>query len=358
MLSGGSDSRLLAPLCPTGSKAYHLAGWLSKESQTAERVALEEGLDFTWLKRGQDYIVNLAEESVRINNFNGYFQEAHALGFIDQIKTDSDAVIHGLFSDAFFKGHLYPQKSIPVGFEEIPVPVADSINDVTELVDWLTSNSRSPSYVPDRFNIRQILSDNIEERSDGVVHHGIEYDTVEEAATVGGYFPLTNDGDYNHYGAAIQMCPHRTPFLDTRILDFHLRYPMRYQLRKNIIDDAIECLNKELASIPHGSSNVPLNFPFWIKLPAKYATLFWRKYVQDTPQPHLSHGPWVDHSGLVRTSRFVDEAISENSSFLESLDCVDYGKLAQCLSGHKNGIENNWRELYAIVTLVYRRSSR
>lgn len=261
-------------------------------------------------------------------------------------------LVHGLFADALFKGHLYPTKSIPLGFEEVPVPVMESIEDVPSLVGWLAGHSREPPYTPDEYDVERILSDNVTSDDGGVVHHGVRYRSAEEAATVGGYYPLTNDGDYNHYAAAIQTCPHRTPFLDSRVLDLHLRYPIRYQLRRNIVHDAVERLNEQLAKIPHGSSHVPLAAPFWIELPVRYATLFWRKYVAETPEPRLSRGPWVDHDGLIRSHDFVGDHIAAGTAELASIECVDLERVEECYSAHRRGEQNNWRDLYALTTLL------
>lgn len=347
MLSGGSDSRLILAAY-NDLVSFHICDWLNREARIARRVADTGNSEFHLLKRNDSYFSDIIDDSCEINNFNGFFQEGHALGFRDEIVNNVDVTLLGMFSDALFKEHLFPLREFTLLNNTAYLPIKKEVKTVDEYLDIM---SRSvPDYYTNFETTRGILEDNIS-KNNRINHHGIKYSAISDLVQQAGYYPLTNDPDYFHYQSSIQMAPHRTPFLDKRMIEFHLSIPNQYRLRKDIINDAVATLNPDLAKIPHSSTLTPLKYPYFIHWTMNNVRKFKEKYFpNDPPQPYLTDSPWPDYEKLLKHGIFSDEEVRRVQNNIQSLSFIDKLKFDQ-LYEEISTDGGEWRNVYSILTL-------
>ena len=354
LLSGGSDSRAIVTANDRPLTAYTITGWMNREARTAERVALTAEIDFEWLRRDREYLPNLVDPAGSVNDFTGYFWEAHPLGFVDHIREDTDVLLHGGFCDAFFKGQIFDRKRVPGTGTSLPfADVPDDVGSFRD--DWESLMGRPglseiglPHYLSMDEDLTDVLHEEITEKDGTIDHHGVRYPSLENAAIASKYYPLTNRPGYFFHGSTVQTIPTRAPFLDYRLIDLHLSMPVEYQLRRNVVNRAIERLDPELAAIPHAGTRAPLS-----RSPLVHAA---RRRVpfprpDRPPRPYLTQGSWTNHEELIRTHGFVREVIDRNERRIRELPFLEWEKVVECYEAHLDGV-NNTAELYALVTFL------
>ncbi|MFC7058794.1 asparagine synthase-related protein [Halovenus salina] len=112
LLSGGSDSRLIASLIDE-PELYHMTYWKeSTETQTAKKIARHLDTELTILETDEGYYERALEENPKMMDFMGLFTQGHASLFDQVYKDDVDVMITAQFMDTFFKGYVYPEKKL------------------------------------------------------------------------------------------------------------------------------------------------------------------------------------------------------------------------------------------------------
>ncbi|MFD1599223.1 asparagine synthase-related protein [Halobellus rarus] len=349
MLSGGSDSRLILSLY-NNLISFHICDWMNREARLAQRVADTADSELHLLQRGDSYYNDIIKTSCSINNFNGYFQEGHALGFRGEIANKVDVTLLGMFSDALFKDHLFPLKELNILNNTIFLPMKEKVETLDKYLNVMSQPV--PDYYEGFDTTREILEENILSNN-GINHHGIHYKNLSDLVQQASYYPLTNDPDYFHYQSSVQLAPHRTPFLDKRMIEFHLSVPNQYRLRKDIINDAISILDDDLAKIPHSSTLTPVKHPYVVHWMMNNVRKFKEKFFpNEVPRPHFTDSPWPDYGKLLQYDVFGDkevEAIQENMQSLSNIKMSEFNQLYKEISA--NG--GDWRNIYSILTLGY-----
>ncbi|WP_158306595.1 asparagine synthase [Halalkalicoccus jeotgali] len=351
LLSGGSDSRLLlaAGEFPV---AYHLADWMSREARTAERIAFLADADFRLLERLDDHVERMLDHVPRHMNFNGRFDQAHLHGFDARLREECDVLATGLYGDSFFKGGLVPAFDLDLGpVGSVTPPIERDIESVDDYLDVLDGSL--PPFIETPPELGAVLRANLEERPDGSVSfHGIEYASLYELALFGPYYPLSNDSDYHYFGLT-QMVPQWTPFLDNRFVDLARSMPVRYHLRRDVVNAALSALSPALATVPHSETGVRPASRFPLDYAKRYASLFWRKHVTDerSPKPYYSRGPWRDRGVVLRERGFGREVLERNDALLEALPFLDREAAYACYEAHMDG-EDHTAALYTLFTIL------
>ncbi|KYH27624.1 asparagine synthetase B [Halalkalicoccus paucihalophilus] len=352
LLSGGSDSRLLLAAAEGIPVAYHLADWMSREARTAERIALLAGADFRLLKRPDDHVERMLEHVPRHMNFNGRFDQAHLHGFDARIREECDVLVTGLYGDSFFKGGLVPAFDLDLGpIGSVSTPIAREVDSIDGYLDALGGSL--PSFVETPPLIESVLRATLNERAGGsVAFGGIEYASLYDLALFGSYYPLSNDSDYHYFGLT-QMAHQWTPFLDNRFIDLACSMPIRYHLRRDVVNAALSALSPTLANIPHAETGVRPTSQFPFDLAKKYGSLFWRKHAVDerSPKPYYSRGPWRDRGVVLRERDFGREVLDRNDALLDALPFLDREAAYACYDAHMAGADNT-TELYTLFTVL------
>ena len=354
LLSGGSDSRLNLAALGSGVTAFHMADWMSREARTAERVAIESGNEFVFLKRDPNYQANALERNRAFGNFNGWFTQGYASGFEEEITSRVDVLLSGMYADTLFKGHVIPTPSYSLGaVGNLTLPFESSVDSLPEFIDWLIESAPSDDNLALPSDLRSVLEENVYWDDGEIVHHGVRYDSLDDLVYTSGYFPLTNDDDIIFRNSLRNMLPYRTPFLDDRLVEISLRMPIRYRLRRNVINAAIQRLDLGLASIPHASTGLGLDHSFPVDYLGRTFTALWRKHVmgETPPKPHLSNGSWINDAELIRTDDFYWKAIESRAELIEELPFVEFENVRKCYQEHLDG-ENNVVELYTLLTVL------
>jgi len=226
LLSGGSDARaILAGVDDAVDlHTYHATGWRSRETRVAERLAAAADREFRVLQRDRDHHRRMLEETPRIMNFQGRFNEAHIVGFDDQLHEEVDVLVSGLAGDTLFREHAFPPIELdisPLGV--VPLPIARRTKSVDNHIDRFADEL--PEYLATPPRLREILERNIE-LGETVVDHGIPCRSLRELVFYDDFYPFSNKSDF-FYHALEQVMPHWTPFLDSCLVDLALRVPVK-----------------------------------------------------------------------------------------------------------------------------------
>ncbi|WP_435359451.1 asparagine synthase-related protein [Haloarchaeobius sp. DFWS5] len=350
LLSGGSDSRLvLAALDSLGRDAtmFHLNEWENAEYDIARESAATTDDEFVFCRRDPDYQARALERNPAMMNFVGYFNQAHAAGFEDEIRGRVDHLLTGHYGDMLFKGNHLPSKTVSLGpLGEMSVPTG-SIETVDEYVDHRASDA--PPFLAGR-SPRQILAENMHAVDGRVVDHGVEYDSIREAL-LASRSPLTNGTSQFFYFGTAQSIPATTPFLDTRLVDLFLTIPRSLLRHGGLVNAAVERLSPALAEIPHGATGQPLSRSYPAQYAGKYLTALKRKRASAPPVAHGTHGPWTAHDDLVREREFVHDCVDRNRDLFETLPFLDWDGVQQQLRAQEAGA-NEFGSLYALVSFL------
>jgi asparagine synthase (glutamine-hydrolysing) len=349
LLSGGSDARaILAGVDDAVDlHTYHATGWRSRETRVAERLAAAADREFRVLQRDRDHHRRMLEETPRIMNFQGRFNEAHIVGFDDQLHEEVDVLVSGLAGDTLFREHAFPPIELdisPLGV--VPLPIARRTKSVDNHIDRFADEL--PEYLATPPRLREILERNIE-LGETVVDHGIPCRSLRELVFYDDFYPFSNKSDF-FYHALEQVIPHWTPFLDSRLVDLALRVPVKHRVRRNLVDTATIALDGSLARIPHGTTGVPLDRTFPGKYVREQLNRFKWKFLvdDDPPAEHQRHGPWPSPESVVRNQEFVFETIRANEALIDSLPFLDSKRVYRSYHDHLRGADNSF-EIYTLL---------
>ncbi|WP_435360529.1 asparagine synthase-related protein [Haloarchaeobius sp. DFWS5] len=353
LLSGGSDSRLILAALDGHDDltGFHIAGWPSRETRVARRVAHTAGADFEFLRRDSGYYQRLFQSNGPLSNFDGWFVQGYVTDFADQL-SEVDVLISGLYADTLFKGRTMPTRSVTAGpFGPIGTPIHEPITDVVSFRDQLSADV--PAYVEDLPDVDSLLRQRIRWDDDTVVHHGVEYPSVDELVVCSPFYPLSNDTELIFSNSLMQIRPYRSPFLDNRMLDLHLQLPTDVALRENIIDRALSRLSPELGSIPHAGTRVPPNQHRLVSYAGRLGTELLDKYVSPptTPKPHQTNGPWPDRGTLLRTTDFAEDTVEAGNALLDGHPHIDEGRTKATLRSHFDGADETGPILSLLTVL-------
>ncbi|SEO29270.1 asparagine synthase (glutamine-hydrolysing) [Halogranum amylolyticum] len=355
LLSGGSDSRLIQAAMDQPMTTFHNADFMSREARVARRAATVSGDEFRLLERDEKYDARLLEETPPLSNFSGWFDQAYFSGFEAEIVEEVDVLVAGLYADMLFGGNPLATYAFSVGdVGTLSLPIRRPVDSIEDYIDLQTKDAIEPlPYFDSSLSLKSVLRSNIRRDGDGVVSHGVRYGSLQDLVMYGDFYPMGGDTDAIFSRTLMQMRPYRTPFLDNRLLELAQKIPVRYLLRRNLVDAAVTELDPGLASIPHARTGVPLKHPFAVSYLGDNVYGLWRKHVADEspPEPHLTHTPWPNRQELVRAKSFTEETLSDRRQLLEDFEFFDFDGAMRCYDDHLNGI-NNQTVLYSLLTIL------
>ncbi|SFL04540.1 asparagine synthase (glutamine-hydrolysing) [Halogranum rubrum] len=353
LLSGGSDSRLLLAAFDALDipvRTYHLNEWENREADIARRAADVVGAEYEFLERDETYQARSLESSPSLVNFDGYFNQHHAGGFAEKLRSECDYLFTGHYGDTLFKATHFRTPNIDLGgLGSFELPVERPIRGLDEYVAHRVSDA--PEYLSSPKSVEDVYYDNVTQRGRAVVDHGVEYPSLRDA-TVCSRYPISNSTSGFFYHATAQMLPSGTPFLDNRLIDLFLQIPPKDLVRGNLINRATTLLCPELGDLPHGRSLVPIRYPFVFQWGTELLRDFvGRHFGREDGQSHWSDGPWTDHGELVRQQPFIGETIDANEERIRSLPFLSWEGVQQCYEAHQRG-EDRMKDLYTLVTFL------
>jgi asparagine synthase (glutamine-hydrolysing) len=346
LLSGGSDSRLLAALLGD-TTLFHMTYWTeSTETRIATRIADHLNQDLTLLETDKEYYEDALVENPKLMDFISLFSQGHASMFDSEFRESVDVMLSAQFMDTFFKGYVYPRWEIPVpGFPNIPLPFHRHLSTTDELVTKLCNKSSGAEcYL--KTDIRDVLAANISHSDESAYSHGIEYPDFSTMVKAINYYPLTNQRDHFAYYSMVQRVPYINPLLDYRLLDLHLQLPASISLRNNIVHGAVSELDEQLASIPHPTTNIGLSASWETQFLSYLLSWAYREFLE-TPDDKNVAGWTFDIGELIRTSKNVTEILTDNPK-LQAINVVDPADVTACYNAHCGGADNT----EALATLL------
>lgn len=362
LLSGGSDSRLITGAVPDeGVTGYHINDWRNREAKIAERIADVAGTEFTFLERDEAYYQRAVEFSRSVSNFVSWFQHGHASGYAERLREDCDVLMTGHYSDTLFKENYLPHRGllVPGTTIEVPLYLEREIETVDELVETYLGTKfhnrkhlRAPPGYLQTDDLRSILENNITDTGDEVDHHGVRHRSAYDAGVFGESYPLTNTPGRLFFDVMLQIAPFRDPFLDVRLVELMTKLPLRYRLRKNVINASIGRVAPDLAKLPHPTTNVPLEYPFALHYVAMQLRWLADKVHDDsTPRPYYTQSSWPNWDQLLRHQDAVTGALDERLSLADEIEWIDAEQLRDDYDRHMDG-EDRFDELSAFLSFA------
>ncbi|TYL38424.1 asparagine synthase [Natronococcus pandeyae] len=328
LLSGGSDSRLLAATVDP-ERAYGFTTGSSMpadESTVAARVARTVGVPFTRFELGADRYPELLEEYGRHGNAIGWFNEGRTLTVTDAVREEVDTLVSGLYADVFFKGWSLPHRRLSTPVGSVSLPLERRIEDQRQYLQ--TRSEETPAYVDtdDVPSAHRVLEQSLVETSDGVRDHGIDYPSVAELGRTGFWFPLTNETSFDRYGDT-QVLPTVYPFLDRRLIELSLRLPRTDAMRHNVVNRAVSRIAPDLAAIPHNESGVSLSRP---------RLLHWFGQLYGDQFRNSGGGTNAD----TLRGDWLPEFVRARESTIRALPGIDYGEAHRLCREHVDGADH------------------
>lgn len=350
LLSGGSDSRLLLGAVGDDRSltAYHMADWLSREARIAERTAVAADRPFVWLERSDDHHARALEANAPMMNFYGRFDEAHTTGFGDRLRAETDELLSGLYADTLFGGITHPTPTVSLGpIGTLELPVESSIDSPEEFLEWKAEPT--PAFLEGTRSLEAVLRDGLRTTDDGIEYHGVRYDSLRDLVALSEFYPLSNDPDLFYYGLT-RTHDHWTPFLDNRMVDLALSMPVEYKLRRNVVGDALERIDADLAAIPHAASGVALDRSAALQYVGEQVTSLWRRlpFGRQPPTSRCGHDPWTPLGNVLEHDAFGMKTLLDNQSLVEALPFLSWEGAIDCYRDQLEGADNH-RELFMLL---------
>ncbi|WP_394738972.1 asparagine synthase-related protein [Natronococcus roseus] len=339
LLSGGSDSRLLAATVdPDRTYGFTTGSTTSgDESSIAARVARTIDVPFTRLELDPDRTPALLEAYGRHGNGIGWFNEARTLAVADEIREDVDTLVSGLYADVFFKGWTLPDRQLSTPLGDITLPVGRAAEDRRQFLE--TRSKATPAYVDTDAvpSARRVLERSLTDTTEGVRDHGVDYPSMAELGRVDFWYPLTNESSFDRY-ADVQVLPTVYPFLDRRLIELSLELPRSDAVRRNVVNRAVSRLAPDLAAIPHNESGVSLSRPQALH----WVGQLYRERVGDS-----SDGT---NAAALRED-WLPTFVREHESTIRALPGIEYEEFCRLCREHRRGA-NHTGSISGLVSVL------
>ncbi len=343
MLSGGSDSRLIAGTIDKKIQCFHMNERMNVEAETAKTVAKRCGHDFRFLKRDVEYYPKALKRTSEISNLINWFEQGHTAGFVKELRRDSSCIINGQYADTVF-GHYIPRKNIKIPLiGNLEVPVQEKYNSIAHFSRYgkHTRNSSLPSYLKVN-KIKNSFPVNEKETN----FFRISQESLESTIR-GQYYPLTNIYTYLMYYTLNQTLPLRYPYLDNRIIDFSLKIPTKHLLKKDISYRTLSRYHNDLAKISHPTSGLPLSHPKLLHDLSKNYQDFLEKFSSSK----FDVGTIADFEKIIRESEIIKGKFNEHSDLLEKCDFISKKKVWKVYQQHLEG-KDKVNQLHPLLTFL------
>jgi asparagine synthase (glutamine-hydrolysing) len=352
MLSSGTDSRLiLAALSDLNRDitAFHFNESFNRNAEIAEKIASISDVDFKFLKRDERNLPNELKSNADLSNYIGQFHEARSTIFTEEL-SEVDTLITGWLADTFFKGYFAPGTD----FQFTTAP---------EFLNHISKKYPTPQYISNtEQKIRTVVGGS--KQKDSIQFHGISYPSISDFVNSFEFYPVTNQPDYLHYQGLQSITPTWLPYVDDRLLDFHLSISQKNYTNANIIKKSISKIHPELGDIEYNPPAIlhdddrkrhidlpaiNIEYPkISIKNLSDLTEILKLKILSTISSRQVSTGAWMDHPNIVQNSHFIDHSLSENLHILNNIDCVDTQEAKKMI----DNFNGDWKDVTALYLLV------
>lgn len=151
--------------------------------------------------------------------------------------------------------------------------------------------------------------------------------------------------------------------MDNRLIDIVLRMPSEYRYSKDIVTEALQQLNHEVASVEkqynstlteYVYSNKYLNHLLTTqpqKLPADFLKFVGILESEVNSHTYIGTGSWPNYEGLIRCHNFVEDQLNKHEPGIRNCPYLDYDAALESYRRHLEG-ENRWKELFSLLSLI------
>jgi len=363
-ISGGRDSRLILAAIKDvfpdlEVTCFHMNEFMNREAKISKEVADACGCEFVLLKRELDYQSKVLEYSSPISIYSSWFDQAHGIGFKDDIRKKVDVIFNGSGANTILEMGQVPKKSIkiPIVNQNFYVNKPHIFKDINEFTEYYLDaygslsgrKHKIPKYLKrlERSDLKKILLSEYKEGASHFEYHGVKYPTLYDFIHSYKMYPITNMYSYLTYYADNQYILTEYPFLDNRLIDFSLILVDDYKKKKQIISSTIQKLNPDLGNIKHANTGLPLKYPSRIHFIKGQYNMAMSKLFPSRKK----EGSWGNMSEVLRKHDFVKDVIYENEDLIKKCTFLEWDKVIECYKDHLDG-KNNEDQLIALLTFL------
>jgi asparagine synthase (glutamine-hydrolysing) len=253
LLSGGLDSRMLLAASDKPLVCLTFGDWANREVLTARKIAEIKGYPHIFLRRDFNHYVNLINEAVKIGDGMYSFVHAHSIGFIERIKQECDLVFHGLALERYFRGTYFP-KSFHLN-NHLRRDAQENILSENNLIEKFLVETKNSLY---RRYPENIFSDNIRKLYQPMIHSSAEIIMKESNQYCENIFDrfIYPDICYHARSKAFVFetslavyLKHRNIMYDNRLIDLHLKMPLKHRINSHVWMEAMKRLHPAIAKL-------------------------------------------------------------------------------------------------------------
>lgn len=257
LLSGGLDSRVLLALLRDGpvDETFHTFTWGipdCDDARFAREMARRAGTQHHFFELKPDWLLDLAEEGVRLTDGLGNVINLHALATLEQEANYAQILYKGFMGDAMLGFALKRQF-----WADYP---ADTATDIHLQVH---QSQGVINYSPEEQ--KQLFTDSFQQTVGNAIYDdyraGMQKSGVRQLGNQRLYFDLTQRVPrmtLNGVEVARSRAMVRLPFCDNDLLDFILTVPPGFLFERHLMTEAFIRTYPKLAQIPMAGSGLPM----------------------------------------------------------------------------------------------------
>jgi len=362
LLSGGLDSRTILAADEAGkiSTAFTVGDFDNREVQIARKIATAKGCKHIFLQRDIDHYYCLVDEAVDIGDGMYRFDHAHFLGFLKEIRSECDIILHGYGLDYTFQGLYLPYAQVKVLGKTLELPSLAKL-ETKDLPDELLTRLSNSTIT---LAVEQVFHPALRKKfiiscKNAICELLQNRDTYKNPYNVWDYFVLHSLS--KHFTFLCFLCirhylEERTVIYDNDLFDCYLAMPPAMRAKGRVFRRAIRRLSKKLSVIPNNNTGCRADMPIWVEWVLKNSVAALRK-IGMLPHPKLPHltctnGSWPNMAELIRYNSKLRELIRQTLHDPECLnpDLFDIKVADSIFRQHVNKDRDNTTLLFLLLT--------
>lgn len=310
LLSGGSDSRTVLAATTKDTQAFTVRETENREVRLARQVARTKGCKHIIIQRPADHYIRIIDKAVELSDCLNASVHAHFINLFDQIRKESDIILHGFYLDNF-RGYTYPFRCLKILGMKIHTKF-----HVDSYLYGLPDDKFLQAFLDDGRFVNQLLMHSPERvftpvyaaRFSEQIRQSIKEvvkDARERGATPSDvwdhilcWHSPSEVRSYLHLSHIRAFMPERTIMFDNALFDLYLKLPIRFKKNRKMYWSAMKKLNKQMALIPNARTRFSPQPPFLIE-----SILRWLVIVKGILIPNRqksSESSFPNHAELLR----------------------------------------------------------
>lgn len=298
LLSGGTDSRILASYCPPNTYCFTLADFVNRELKTASKIAKICGHKHIPIIRDEDWYANTlipaAKQCAGLWRWNDahFLRLEHYPGQWQEI----ECVVTGIWFDTLFKGCQTPNRlwiDTP-NLHNIEKAISFCLEvDKREcrIIEQMKKIMPAEVYKDCYLTYQKALSDELRRRIPDAAH-------LADAWGIAKYGAIYNSLSFSNIHCLRDFKPVRNLIFDNSIYDIYFRVPAHIRQGGEIIRRALWQRNKRLGLLMDSNTWLPSSLPKSIHHASQRARVMlsrFRNYIyrKTGHTEYRSHGAWT-----------------------------------------------------------------